>query len=133
MTNSSSMGELRKAIINYRIKCDMALSEVKDGVYTQKEYEKAIECELDRVLSYITSQVSEQVTSARLSEVANITRILDEKHNPGLIAMELDKRVIELAGVDHNHCQACLNVKADKCCICKATLHKSNIGDSKNG
>ena len=34
--------ELRKAIVDYRVKCDMAVSERDDGLYTQKEYENAI-------------------------------------------------------------------------------------------
>ena len=36
------MKTILQAIINYRIRADMALSEVKDGVYTQKEYEEAL-------------------------------------------------------------------------------------------
>jgi len=34
---------IKSIIINYRIKADCAYSEVEDGVYTQEQYEKALE------------------------------------------------------------------------------------------
>lgn len=47
----TSTKELEKAVVMYRVKCDMAVSDRDEGVYTQKEYEKAIQWELDRVMS----------------------------------------------------------------------------------
>lgn len=47
------MKTILQAIINYRIRADMALSEVKDGVYTQKEYEEALKKIGDQALKEI--------------------------------------------------------------------------------
>jgi hypothetical protein len=48
--------ELRRAIVNYRVKCDMAFSELQDGFYTEDNYKKAIEWELERVIALIKSE-----------------------------------------------------------------------------
>lgn len=44
---------VEKIFVNYRIKCDMAVSELKDNFYTQERYEDAIQWELDRALAQI--------------------------------------------------------------------------------
>lgn len=44
---------LERAFKDYRIGCDMALSERDDGVYTQAEYEEAIMWELDNAISFV--------------------------------------------------------------------------------
>lgn len=59
MTNHSkdiAGSELREAIVNYRVKCDAAWSERNDGVYSQEDYEKAIQWELDKVLALIAQR-----------------------------------------------------------------------------
>lgn len=47
---SNNEAELRRAIVNYRVMCDIALSDRDEGVVTQKEYERAINNQLDVLL-----------------------------------------------------------------------------------
>lgn len=47
--------ELAKIIINYRIKCDIYLSDRDDGVMTQNDYENSIQWELDKAIEAILS------------------------------------------------------------------------------
>lgn len=48
--------ELRRAIVNYRIKCDYYLSDRDEGVISQEEYETAISGELDSAIDLINTQ-----------------------------------------------------------------------------
>lgn len=52
---------LERAFIDYRIKCDMALSERDDGVYTQAEYEEAIMWNLDNAISFVHEIYSSRI------------------------------------------------------------------------
>jgi len=49
--------DLAKAIVNYRIMCDYALSERDDGFYTQEEYEQSIQYQLDKVTALIQAEI----------------------------------------------------------------------------
>jgi signal transduction histidine kinase len=51
-----------KLFVNYRVKCDVALSERNDGFYTQEDYEKAIQWELD----HATQSINHLITQARI-------------------------------------------------------------------
>lgn len=51
MTSTTDI--LEDIIIDYRVKCDMAVSERDDDVFTQEQYEKAI----NRCLNYTTQQI----------------------------------------------------------------------------
>lgn len=71
-TTASKDSELESLIIDYRIKCDMALSERDDGFYTQQEYENAIRTRMDMTIqaiksNYITKEESDRrVLEARI-------------------------------------------------------------------
>lgn len=56
MTPTEQDNELRRAIVNYRIKCDYYLSDRDEGVISQEEYEAAISGELDTVIDLINTQ-----------------------------------------------------------------------------
>ena len=56
MTSTEQDKELRRAIVDYRIKCDYYLSDRDAGVVSQEEYETAISSELDSVIELINTQ-----------------------------------------------------------------------------
>jgi hypothetical protein len=45
--------ELEKAIVNYRMECDLYLSDREQGAYTQEEYENSINYALDKLMKLI--------------------------------------------------------------------------------
>ena len=55
MTPTEQDKELRRAIVNYRIKCDYYLSDRDAGVISQEVYEAAISSELDTVVQLIAA------------------------------------------------------------------------------
>lgn len=61
--------EIESLFIDYRIRCDMALSERDDGVYTQEEYEKAIQWQLN----HATAQLEQLIQSKVVEELESIT------------------------------------------------------------
>lgn len=48
-----STDALEKAIVNYRVKCDIYWDDREQGVSSQEEYEQAIEKELESVMALI--------------------------------------------------------------------------------
>ena len=64
---------LEQAFKDYRIKCDMALSERDDGVYTQAEYEEAIMWNLDNAISFVHEIYS--------SRIANLLQVIEDELN----------------------------------------------------
>ncbi len=69
MTPTEQDKELRRAIVNYRIKCDYYLSDRDEGVISQEEYETAISGELDSVVELITVDRERVALEARISEL----------------------------------------------------------------
>jgi len=67
--------ELRRAIVNYRIKCDYYLSDRDEGVISQEEYETAISSELDTVVQLITADRKRVALEARIDELENRLRV----------------------------------------------------------
>lgn len=79
--SKSQQDEMSKAIVMYRVKCDMAYSEFKDKFYSEQEYHEAIKLELDRVLKLIDKAVAEARIEAenygRANEHHVISRLMD--------------------------------------------------------
>lgn len=96
-TTASKDSELESLIIDYRIKCDMALSERDDGFYTQQEYENAIRTRMDMTIqaiksNYITKEESDRrVLEARMNELEML-----EGCPPILVDGTIKDRIAEL-------------------------------------
>jgi len=70
MSNNKTIDEI---FVNFRIKCDVAVSERDDGFYTQKQYEESIQWELDQA----TKAIQALITEARIDEQTNTGGDLD--------------------------------------------------------
>ena len=66
MTPTEQDKELRRAIVNYRIKCDYYLSDRDAGVISQEVYEAAISSELDTVVQLIAADRKRVALEARI-------------------------------------------------------------------
>lgn len=128
MNDETLKEQIEQAIINYRIKCDMAVSERDDGFYTQKEYEEAITFELDKVMQLILQDreraVREAIKRERDRHFAEYTKV-QEFYAGG------KRRLKELTFP--SHCSSCHSEWEDgygdqeePCC----SRAKSNIIDS---
>lgn len=91
--------KLKQAIINYRIGCDLALSEVKDGVYTQEEYEQVINGRLDGVIELISAYTRQQVLEAEVKGIraaAELIKGQKEYHLLRAYATEIEQLKAEM-------------------------------------
>ena len=64
--------ELAEAIVNYRVACNAAWSEVEDRFYTQKEYEEVIEGRLEDVTNLIDQHTKTMCERARQDELKQL-------------------------------------------------------------
>lgn len=95
MTPTEQDKELRRAIVNYRIKCDYYLSDRDDGVISQKEYETAISGELDTVVQLITADRKRVALEAKLEENEE-WRLFSKEVQRGILPMDFKARMIAL-------------------------------------
>ncbi len=70
--NPDVPAELAEAIVNYRVACNAAWSEVEDRFYTQKEYEEVIEGRLEDVTNLIDQHTKTMCERARQDELKQL-------------------------------------------------------------
>lgn len=76
---------LERAFKDYRIGCDMALSERDDGVYTQAEYEEAIMWELDNAISFVHEIYSSLLKQQQIKLIERIEGVNRTENDRGFI------------------------------------------------
>lgn len=73
-TNTSDK-ELVKAIVHYRVTCDVAWSERNDGVFTQQEYQDVIEAHLQVLVNHIAKSRSQAIENFRADLLRKVPQL----------------------------------------------------------